>query len=196
MNFRAPPHPTSDRARRTEQLISEGRSDTERWADTGNLASQWDSRAAMAARYIPGGQRVLDIGAGAMALRGLLAPGCSYCPADIVSRGPDCRVVDLNKGEFPAGSYDWVTFLGVLEYVHDPKATLAKARAAAPNALVTYCTMNNGDPQVRRGMGWVNDHTQPEFEALLAAAGWTLREVAEVKRGPGNIQLMFVLRAD
>ena len=195
MTFRAPPLPTSERAQHTERLIRDGSSDTERWAKLESLATQLDSRAAMAARYIPAGQRVLDIGAGAMALRTQLAAGCSYFPADIVSRGPECQVVDLNKGEFPTGQYDWVTFLGVLEYVHDPVAVLARARAAAPSAVITYCTVNNGDVEVRRGMGWVNDYTRAEFEALLAGAGWMVREVAEVKRGPGNIQFMFVAQA-
>ena len=195
MTFRAPPLPTSERAQHTERLIREGNSDTERWAKLESLATQWDSRAAMAARYIPAGQRVLDIGAGAMALRGQLATGCSYFPADIVSRGPECQVVDLNKGQFPAGQYDWVTFLGVLEYVHEPVAVLTRARTAAPSAIITYCTMNHGEVQTRRGMGWVNDYTRSEFEALLAAAEWRVREVAEVKRGPGNIQLMFVAQA-
>ncbi len=46
-------------------------------------------------------------------------------------------------------------------------------------------------PQLRRGMGWVNDLTRPQFEALLSAAGWTLRSVREVKRSPTNIQMMF-----
>lgn len=192
MSFRAPPLPTKERADQTEQLIREGRSDVARWAQMDSLATQWDARAAMAARYIPEGQRVLDIGAGAMALRGALAAGCSYSPADIVSRGPGCQVVDLNKGEFPSGAYDWITFLGVLEYVHDPVAALKRARDAAPNAVITYCAMANGDVQARRGMGWVNEFTRAEFEALLTTAGWQVREVAEVKRGPGNIQYMFV----
>ena len=195
MTFRAPPLPTIERAQHTERLIQERRSDTERWAKLESLATQWDSRAAMAARHIPAGQRVLDIGGGAMALRALLAPGCSYVPADIVSRGPECQVVDLNKGEFPTGQYDWITFLGVLEYIHDPVAVLTRARDAARNAIVTYCTMSNGDVQTRRGMGWVSDYTRAEFELILADAGWTVRTAAEVKRGPGNVQLMFVIEA-
>jgi hypothetical protein len=195
MTFRAPPLPTSERAQQTERLIREGASDAERWANLGSLATQWDARAVMAARHIPAGQRVLDIGAGAMTLRGQLAPGCSYFPADIVSRCPDCQVVDLNKGEFPVGEYDWVTFLGVLEYVHEPIPALVRARAAASNAVVTYCTMSNGEVQTRRGMGWVNEYSRAQFESLLVTAGWTVRDVSEVKRGPGNIQFMFVAQA-
>ena len=192
MTFRAPPLPTDERARQTEQLIREGRSDVERWAQLESLATQWDSRAAMAAGHIPVGQRVLDVGCGAMALGAQLPQESSYFPADVVSRGPGCQVVDLNRGEFPTGEYDWITFLGVLEYVHEPARVLMRARDAAPNMIMTYCTMANGDVQVRRGMGWVNEYTPDEIEAMLASSGWLVRKVQEVKRGPGNIQLMFV----
>ncbi|HET6620555.1 MAG TPA: hypothetical protein VFG64_11475 [Dongiaceae bacterium] len=195
MTFRAPPLPTNERAEHTARLIREGSSDTGRWAKLDSLATQWDSRAAMAARFIPPGQRVLDIGAGAMALRGQLAADCSYFPADIVSRCAGCQVIDLNKGEFPTGNYDWITFLGVLEYVHDPVPVLALAGATAPNMILTYCTMNGGEEQARRGMGWVTDFTVREVEGLLARARWGVLERVEVKRGPGNIQYLFVAKA-
>src|SRR5438552_7998724 len=119
MNFRAPPKPTEERAELTARLMRERGTDTQRWAQLESLATQWDARAAMAAEWIAPGSRVLDIGAGAMALGSLLKPGCVYQPADVVERRPGCFVVDLNRREFPEGRYDVVTFLGVLEYVHD-----------------------------------------------------------------------------
>ena len=73
MNFRAPPEPTEERAKLTDQLIRDQATDTARWAQLGNLATQWDARAAMAAKLIPATSRVLDIGAGAMALGSALA---------------------------------------------------------------------------------------------------------------------------
>src|SRR5262249_32168343 len=152
---------------------------------------QWDARAAMAAEWIPAGSRVLDVGCGAMALGSLLKPGCSYFPADLVERRPGAFVVDLNAGEFPSGSYDWASFLGVLEYVHNPAWPLERARAAAPNLLVTYCTHVGGDLAVRRGMGWVNELTRDQFERMLAGTLWRIERIAEVKRGPTNIQLMY-----
>lgn len=191
MSFRAPPKPTDERARATEQLMRERATDTQRWAQMDSLATQWDARAAMAAEWIPAGSRVLDIGAGAMALEAALKPGCSYQPADVVERRPGCFVVDLNRGEFPPGGYDWVSFLGVLEYVHDVDRTLARAREAAPRMIVTYCTFHRGDIGVRRGMGWVNELTAAQFEAALARSGWKVERSREVKRGPGNIQLMY-----
>ena len=192
MSYRSPPKPTEDRARLTEQLIRDQGTDTPRWAQMDNLATQWDARAATAAKYIPAGSSVLDIGAGAMALGTALAPGCTYQPADVVERRPGCFVVDLNRREFPPGTYDWVTFLGVLEYIHDPAWPLRQAAGAAPRMIVTYCTDIGADPALRRGMGWVNDLPAATFRALLEQSGWRVDEAFEVKRGPSNIQLMHV----
>jgi hypothetical protein len=191
MTYRAPPQPTSARARETESLMARRGTDTTRWAVIDNLATQWDARAAMAAEWIPAGSRVLDVGCGAMALGGLLKSGCSYHPADVVERRPGAFVADLNAHEFPPGSYDWVTFLGVLEYVHDPAWPLERARQAAPHLLVTYCTHIGSDVAPRRGLGWVNDFTRAQFEGVVADAGWRIDRTAEVKRGPTNIQLMY-----
>lgn len=191
MSYRPPPTPTEERAGLTEELIQKKETDVSRWAQMESLATQWDSRAAMAANWIPGGVRVLDVGCGAMALGKLLKPGCSYQPADVVERCPGCHVVDLNKKEFPPGQYDWVTFLGVLEYVHDIDWPLKRVTASAPNLLVTYCTHIGGEVLTRRRMGWVNDFTQAQFEALLVRNGWRVDRVQEVKRGPTNIQMMF-----
>lgn len=191
MTFRAPPLPTSERVRETEDLIARKETDIARWSQFDSLASQWDARAAMAAEWIPAGMRVLDLGCGAMTLASVLKPGCSYFPADVVARRPDCFVVDLNRRQFPPGEYDWVSFLGVLEYVHDIGWALREAREAAPNLLATYCTYDGGDISVRRGLGWVNDLARAEFESALTLAGWIIARTAEVKRGPANIQLMY-----
>ena len=191
MTYRAPPQPTTERVRETEALIARKATDVKRWAAFENLATHWDARAAMAADWIPAGSRVLDVGCGAMALGGLLKPGCSYFPADVVERGPGAFVADLNALEFPPGQYDWVSFLGVLEYVHDLAWPLERAREAAPKLLVTYCTHVGGDVAPRRGMGWVNDLTRAGFERALAGAGWCVDRAGEVKRGPTNVQLMY-----
>jgi hypothetical protein len=192
MSFRAPPKPTDERAKLTERLIHERSTDTARWAQVENLATQWDARAAMAAEWIPAGSRVLDVGAGAMTLGSLLEPGCTYQPADVVERRPGCFVVDMNRREFPPGTYDYVTFLGVLEYIHDIEWALQSAARAAPRMVVTYCTDIGADPALRRGMGWVNDLPATAFAAALERSGWDVERAREVKRGPSNIQLMYL----
>lgn len=190
-NVRLPPVPTQERARLTEALIRERGTDTSRWARPDSLATQWDARAAMAASWIPTQSRVLDVGAGAMALEVLLGAGCTYQPADVVARREGCLVVDLNRRQFPPGNYDWVTFLGVLEYIHDIDWPLSRAREAAPRMVVTYCTHIGTEVLTRRGLGWVNDFTRVAFEAALTQSGWVIERCQEVKRGPSNIQLMY-----
>src|SRR5688500_4154416 len=111
MNAGIPPKPDAHRACETERLIAEGRTDIARWAQMQSLATQWDARAERAASHIPAGAKVLDIGCGAMALKAMLKPGCSYTGADVVERAPGALVIDLNRKEFPEGHYDWLTFL-------------------------------------------------------------------------------------
>jgi hypothetical protein len=191
LKLHQPPTPSHERARDTERLIQARGTDVDRWANPANLATQWDARAALAGEAIPAGSRVLDVGAGAMTLGRLLKPGCVYQAADVVSRGRGCLIVNLNAGQFPSGAYDYVTFLGVLEYVHDVDWVLTKAKGVAPRMIVTYCTFVGNDVSTRRGMGWVNDFTEDAFVAALTHNGWVLERKQEVKRGPNNIQLMF-----
>lgn len=192
MTHRPPPLPTVERAHQTEKLIAQKATDLARWSQVESLATQWDARAAMAAEFIPANVRVLDIGCGAMALESALKSGCRYFPCDVVERRPGCFVADLNRQQFPTGRYDWITFLGVLEYIHDFEWPLSRARDAAANLLVTYCCFVGDDAISRRGLGWVNDLRQEEFEALLRRSGWRVTERREVKRGYSNIQMMFV----
>jgi hypothetical protein len=191
MQNRLPPQPTIERARITEELIRTKETDVARWSSADNLATQWDSRAAMAAKLIGNGQRVLDVGAGAMTLGKLLSKDCTYIPADVVERCTGCLVVDLNKKQFPTGNFDWVTFLGVLEYVHDTYWPLERAREIAPNLVVSYCTDIGADKSKRRGLGWVNDFSKEEFERISNNTGWKILTCNEVKRGPTNIQYMY-----
>ena len=195
MKERPSPQPTAERIALTEELIARKGTDKARWARPDSLATQWDSRAKIAADLIgPGAPRVLDIGAGAMALTGFLPPQAAYVPADVARRSDDCHVVDLNAGEFPPGAYDVVSFLGVLEYIHDPAWPLRKATEAAPLLIVSYCTETGQNTAYRRGLGWVNDFTRDGFEALLRANGWAPVERVEYKRSAMNVQYVWKCR--
>jgi len=191
MQNRSPPQPNLERARQTEELMRNSETDIDRWREFNNLATQWDERAAMAAELIGENQRVLDIGAGAMALELLLANNCTYIPADVVERRPGCQVVDLNKHEFPRGEYDCITLLGVLEYIHDITWPLKAALRSTPKLIVTYCCNTGADLADRRGLGWVNDYSKIEFEEVLTSIGWKIDSCNFVKRGSTNIQYMY-----
>jgi hypothetical protein len=166
--------PVSERLVQTSVLISERRSDEKRWADASKTAGASDhGRVKAAAKFIEPNSSVLDMGAGAMALRLYLPPGCLYVPCDIADRGAGCIVADLNKGEFPVGRYDYITVLGVLEYIHNPKELLAKCRAAAKNLIIQYNVDHLTDLAARRANGWVNDLSHSQLVEILNAVGWS-----------------------
>ncbi len=149
------------------------------WSDPKNYLPSWDNRAAEAAKFIPERSRVLDIGCGRMAVRGFLPPGCSYIPADLTRWTEDTIQVDLNAGQFPEGTYDVIVMLGVLEYLNDVPAVLAKARVHASRLITSY---NHPRPflpirrRKRRAAEWVNDFRVREFARMLKACGWSTIE--------------------
>jgi hypothetical protein len=184
-------------ANRTRKLIEERESDKEFWSNSGNLAPSWDDRAKKVGEMIGAAPHsVLDMGAGSMALADFLAPGSEYTPCDIVKRGDRYLVADLNRYEFPTGNFDYVCFLGVLEYIHDVKWCLQRSRAAAGNLIVTYCTNLSADVSHRRECRWVNDFSKAEFEALLQEFNWRIEKCEPYKKNLLNAQFIWKCRAD
>lgn len=187
--------PLEERVQRTVQLAQAGASDIARWRDGRNLDPQWDVRAVRAARHVPPDAHVLDLGAGAQALRQLLPAGCRYIPSDLVARTPDTLVADLNRGDFPTCRCDVITALGVLEYIHRLDLLLARMRQAAPRAIVSYSAVVGGEPADRLKHGWMNSFTQPALIEIIAAAGWTVVDQEPLNAGGIFAQWLFVLDA-
>jgi len=171
---RAPDDPEI-RAATTELLIAEKATDAARWADFEAMRDGASERAAGAAGLIEPGSRVLDIGAGAMALRGALPSGCTYVPADLLPFDPETIVVDLNDGGFPDGAYDVAVLLDVLEFVHDIEGLLRRVAGVSPRLAVGYRPPGSLSVHGRRACGYVNDLSAREFETLLDATGWRVR---------------------
>jgi 2-polyprenyl-3-methyl-5-hydroxy-6-metoxy-1,4-benzoquinol methylase len=144
--------------------------DYEKWRDASQTwGAQNPSRAQYTASIIPEDVSVLDIGAGSMILRQHLKPSCRYTPCDIHDRGEGCLVADLNKGEFPPGRYDWITMVGVLEYIVDVGATLRKASQSASHVLCSYNLYDpDGEPsELRASRGWLNHITAAEMLDII-----------------------------
>jgi len=160
----------------TETVIRRRTTHAARWGNFEALRAGADARARMAAPHVPPGASILDLGAGVMALRGLLPPGCRYMPADLVPFDAATVVVDLNDGGFPEGRFDAVVALEVLEYLHDAAGILRAARSASNILLVSYRSTDALPVAHRRQQGMVNDHAADEMEAMLAAAGWAVAQ--------------------
>ncbi len=183
---RAPADPES-RAAATEILKTWRSTDAARWADFDALAEGAAARADLAAAYVTPGHHVLDLGAGTMALRNALPPECRYQPADLLPYAKDTLVVDLNQGAFPAGSWDSIAALELLEYIHDVPALLRRCRQQAARLVLLYNLFEGEAPATRRGKGWFNDFSREELLTLLKDAGW--RVSLEESLGSGAVFL-------
>jgi hypothetical protein len=171
----SPPDPPQahPEATRRKAVIAAGGTDRQRWEDPAQLEAAWDGRAARAAAYIPRGAQVLDLGCGAMALERMLPTGCRYQPCDLTARDARALVCDFNVGDFPVGqACDIVTVLGLLEYLYDAPAFLAKVRALNRPVVMSYCIAGGRGPADRRALGWVNDFTREQLINLLVGAGF------------------------
>ncbi|QGP79585.1 hypothetical protein [Sphingobium sp. CAP-1] len=149
----------------------EGVSDWNRWASDKVFPPQWDERTAAMATMIPDAVKsVADFGCGTMALRTLLAEHVTYVPIDIVARGADTVVMDLNAPVLPSLPQAGIAFLGgVMEYIIDlPR--LIRALCQGYSMVVCSYVGAAGKAETtakRRSDGWVNDFRISEIIAMF-----------------------------
>lgn len=139
------------------------------WSRETSYNVSWEDRAVLAAGLIASGSSVLDVGCGRMQLRKHLPEGCTYTPADLTKWTPETIQVDLNRGEFPPGSFDYATILGVLEYLPRAGVTLENAKRGCQQLIVSYCHPNAGRFGAAR-----NSYSVSEFDELLRSSGWSV----------------------
>jgi len=180
----APPRPSSvtlprtARIQWTELLMANRASDAGRWADPANLKPGANERARLATKHVPSDMQLLDLGGGLSTLQGLMEESSAYVSADLTPRGESTIICDLNQGRWPEnppeGYYDIACMLGVLEYLHDPAAALARARGLAERLLLVYKTSDGQTKEDRRASGYFNDMTEVELKQKLNEAGWRI----------------------
>lgn len=170
--------------RRTAQTMlfkQVGKSDVRRWANESNLFESWDTRTKLLASFIPPQSTVLEFGAGRMVLPRYLPEGCRYTPSDIVDRGQNTIVCDLNAAQLPAFPFhDAVVFSGVLEYVHDLQRLIAHLAASCHMIVASYAVTDLPDQSStvsRRRHGWVNDWSSEALQALFLQNGFACEEM-------------------
>jgi len=155
------------------------------WVDADE---RWPQRAQIAARMIPAGASVLDVGAGSQGLASYLPASCRYTPADVVRRTPATLLLDLRRGPIPDRTWDVVVALGVLEYVDDVLAALRLLRRLGRTGIVSYAIYPR-DRRQRRLNGWRSHASARTLGDYLPAAGW---ETLGVSRWAG--QRIYLLR--
>jgi len=124
--------------------------------------------------------KVLEFGAGHMALTKYLPKNCTYIPSDVVKRSPDTVICDLNAPKLPTlPVVDVVVLTGVFEYVNDIPRLISVFNSICHTVIASYAAAKKkgfGDICLRRSAGWVNDYTEEEFVTIFQNRGFILLE--------------------
>jgi colanic acid/amylovoran biosynthesis protein len=161
--------------------------DVTRWADLDSFDPEWNERTQIIADLVAPGSRVLEFGAGRRHLETLLDAQSTYLASDLVERGDDTLVADLNQRPLPslrALKPDVAVFAGVLEYVtHLPDLAewlgqeVTTCIASYECAMTPPCSFQRLAEVVRRWRtGWVNTYSEDELVAMFSAAGFRCAE--------------------
>jgi hypothetical protein len=163
-----------------------GRSDYTRWADPENLEPWWASRTQKLASMLPNGTRVIEFGAGPRALERFIDASCTYMASDLVDRGPDTFVCDLNRRPLPdLGSLrpDVAVFAGVLEYIRDVPSVIAWLSAHVRYCVASYAVAHrSGLVQAlaagawRTYSGYMNAYNEADLVELFRRSGFAPRQ--------------------
>jgi len=159
-----------------------GRSDYARWTDPDNLDSWWEPRTRKLAAMVPKGSRVIEFGAGSRPLERCLDASCTYLASDLVERGPDTFVCDLNQRPLPDLAPlrpDVALFAGVLEYVRDVPEVVAWLAGHVRHCAVSYAVARPAGPvraltsgARRTYYGYMNAYSETELVAVFARSGF------------------------
>jgi|HubBroStandDraft_1064217.scaffolds.fasta_scaffold41061_2 hypothetical protein len=158
------------------------KADKGRWMRADSFCPEWEERARTIARLVPKGARVIEFGAGLRQLQSYLDPSCTYVASDLISRGQDTLVLDLERRplpELPAERFDVAIFAGVLEYVSDVPRVVSWISKYVTTCLLSYeCAPASGgygrlrQRWYRAELGWVNSHTEEEIKKLFTTNGF------------------------
>jgi hypothetical protein len=159
------------------------RSDYARWGNAENLEKWWETRTQKMAGLVPKGSRVIEFGAGSCRLRDWLDESCEYVPSDIVPRGPNTVICDLNHRPLPSLRHLHVNlalFAGVLEYVGDIDAVMSWLSQFVKLCVVSYDCVPQGlalsgrlrERFRRQYYGYLSDYTEEQLLAIFASCGF------------------------
>jgi hypothetical protein len=182
-----------------------GQTDISRWHDLSRFEEEWEQRTQLIARFIPRSSRVIEFGAGNCRLRRYLHPSSFYIPSDLVTRGDDTLVLDLNRRPLPDLSHlraDVAVFAGVWEYVADLPSFLPWLAGQFPECIASYECAHTSCGTLRRlsetasrfRAGWVNTYSRKELISLFSASGFFLTD-SDIWRTPEGDEDIFVLSA-
>jgi hypothetical protein len=131
-------------------------------------------------RALPNGGAIADVGCGDQKVRlEIEHRGATYTYAgyDIVPQTKSVRKFNLLTDELNR-HFDAIIILGVLEYVKDVGAALAKLSKSSRFLVVSHVNPDDVDysPDSIREMNWISVLRKSQFEAALQLAGYIIVE--------------------
>ena len=107
---------------------------------SGEAKESWRDRAGLAAAFLRPGDVVCDLGAGSQPLRIFLPEGSKYIPVDCVDTLPGTHLADFDAPDFtlPAQNFNVLTALGVLNWLKDEEAFLARLSELAEGKFFIF----------------------------------------------------------
>ncbi|NMM48803.1 class I SAM-dependent methyltransferase [Marinigracilibium pacificum] len=153
------------------------KSDLDRWRKRSSFDENWDSRTIKMASYVQPNSSVIEFGAGRLVLKDHLPANCNYTPSDIVERGHNTLVIDLNKYPLPdLDNFDYAIFSGVLEYVNKLPKFVDFLSPRMKTIVASYATLEKN--KLRGIHGWVNSYTEQQFVEIFENSGYVMSEKA------------------
>lgn len=169
-------------AKRTQELKRGQSSDVERWKKSKELLENWNERSHILANMVPENARVIEFGAGNMALKKYLPKNCKYQGSDLVQRSPEMKVCDLNMGiYFSLTPYNTAVFSGVLEYVYDIDKVFVQLSEKINTVILSYACSDISSAN-RLKSGWLSDYTKEDLESIFNRNGYEIMEYTEWKK--------------
>jgi hypothetical protein len=183
-----------------------GQTDLARWMNTSNFDTNWEERTRLIARIVPKHTRVIEFGAGKRQLESCLDPSCSYVPSDLVDRGGNTIVLDLNSRPLPDLTHlklDVAVFAGVLEYISDLDSVLIWLSDQVAMCVASYGCAHTRPRTIgrfkemlhRTSAGWSNTFTEEALVQTFGAGGFILAKTYDWRVSDGS-ERIFVFNAD
>jgi hypothetical protein len=181
-----------DRLERLEQAKAP---DRQRWGAASSYKAEWARRGQAASHLIRDGSRVLEIGTGTGTFRSLVAHRCRYTGADLEPLDIGATLaLDLDDDPIPAGPWDTIVLLGVLEYLYNPVEALRKLANAAPHVVISYCCcLDHGPNSIaeRRARGWINAMAEQNIRDQMGLLGFYVSSRQCLNSTPYFEQIIF-----
>ena len=141
-----------------------------------------DTRAELAAQFIPSGARVLDLGGGAT-LQPLLPSGCEYRVIGPLQKRRAMPACDLRAGDFPtaaASQCDLIVMLGVLERITDLESLFTHLRFCKHDIILSYPATDLTKDVNRVALGFVNHLSFYDLALLFDRYGFRIESTTPI----------------